>query len=134
MRPLACLNSAARDRFSAQRTLPLALSLSFLVVGLDQFLQTAPEQFAASPLLQFLRWLSDGLMAFPLFAAAVWTGHRVADRIGLAVDDRAGCVKRALLIAAALAVAVPGVLVACSGQGGAGGSTEVSAAANRRAC
>jgi sigma-E factor negative regulatory protein RseB len=36
-----------------------------------------------------------------------------------------------LLIAAALAVAVPGVLVACSGQGGAGGSTEVSAAASR---
>jgi hypothetical protein len=109
MRLLACLNSAARDRFSAQRTLPLAFLLSFLVVGLDQFLQTAPQQFSASPLLQLLRWLSDGLMAFPLFAAAVWTGQRVADRLGLALDDRADCARRALLIAAALAVVlVPG--------------------------
>jgi hypothetical protein len=89
--------------------LPLALLLSFLVVGLDQFLQTAPEQFSASPLLQFLRWLSDGLMAFPLFAVAVWTGQRVADRLGLAPDDRADSVRRALLIAAAIAVVlVPG--------------------------
>jgi hypothetical protein len=109
MRLLACLNSAARDRFSAQKTLPLALLLSFLVVGLDQFLQTAPAQFSASPLLQLLRWLSDGLMAFPLFAVGVWTGHRAADRLRLAVDSRADCVQRALLIAAALAVVlIPG--------------------------
>ena len=109
MRLLACPNLGDRESFGPQKTLPLALLLSFLVVGLDQFLQTAPGQFGASPLLQFLRWLSDGLMAFPLFASAVWSGHRIADRLGLTLDSRSDCVKRALLLAIAIAVVlVPG--------------------------
>ena len=62
MRLLASLNFAIR-RFSPQETLPLAALLSFLIVGLYQFLQTTPAQFGAAPLFQVLRWLSDGLMA-----------------------------------------------------------------------
>ena len=109
MRLLTCLNSAIRRMFSPQETLPLAALLSFLIVGLYQFLQTAPAQFGASPLFQVLRWLSDGLMAVPLFAAAVWTGHWSASRLGLTLTSRADVFKRALLIAAALALfLIPG--------------------------
>src|SRR5262245_6485893 len=109
MRLQACLNSAIRRRFSPQETLPLAALLSVLTVGLYQVLQTAPAQFGTSPLFQVLRWLSDGLMALPLFAAAVWTGHWSASRLGLTLAGRADVFKRALLIAAALAVfLIPG--------------------------
>jgi hypothetical protein len=109
MRLSACLNSAIRRRFDPQETLPLAALLSFLLTGLYQFLQTAPAQFGASPLFQVLRWLSDGLMALPLFAVAVWTGHWAASRLGLTLTSRADVFRRALLIAGALAVfLIPG--------------------------
>ena len=109
MRLLTCLNSAIRRRFGPQETLPLAALLSFLTVGLYQFLQTTPTQFGASPLFQVLRWLSDGLMALPLFAAAVWTGHWTASRLGLTLTSRVDVFKRALLIAAALTLfLIPG--------------------------
>ena len=109
MRLLTCPNSAIRRSFGPQETLPLATLLSFLTVGLYQFLQTAPAQFGASPLFQVLRWLSDGLMALPLFAAAVWAGHWAASRLGLTLTSRADVFKRALLIAAALTLfLIPG--------------------------
>ena len=109
MRLLTCPNSAIRRSFGPQETLPLAALLSFLTVGLYQFLQTAPAQFGASPLFQVLRWLSDGLMALPLFAGAVWAGHWAASRLGLTLTSRADVFKRALLIAAALTLfLIPG--------------------------
>jgi hypothetical protein len=104
MRLSVCRDSAIRRTFGPQETLPLAALLSFLLVGLYQFLQTAPAQFGASPLFQVLRWLSDGLMAMPLFAAAVWTGHWAASRLGLTLASRTDVFRRALLIAGALAV------------------------------
>lgn len=109
MRLLACPNSGIEPGYERSETFSLAVLLSFLVVGLDQFLQTAPAQLAASPLFQVLRWASDGLMALPLFAAAVWTGHWGAARLGYTLAGRADVFKRALLIAAILAVfLIPG--------------------------
>lgn len=109
MRLPACPNFAIRHRFGDHETLPLALVLSFLVVGLDQFLQTTPAQFGTAPLFQFLRWVSDGLMALPLFAAAVWTGHWLANRTGLGTNRRTDVFKRAFMITAALALLlIPG--------------------------
>jgi hypothetical protein len=106
---LTCRHSAIPRWLGRLETFSMALALSFPVVALDQFLHTSPAQFAASPAFQALRWVSDALMALPLFAAAVWTGHLIADRMGLQMISRAEIFKRALLISGSLAVfLIPG--------------------------
>jgi hypothetical protein len=84
-----------------------ALMISFPVIGLDQFLRTAPDRFPADPSTAVGHWLTDSLIALPLFAASVWAADRIAGRAGLGMAGRADTVKRALLIAlfAALAMA-----------------------------
>lgn len=95
--------------FERRETISLTVALSFLVVGFDQFLHTSPTQFGASPAFQLFRWVSDALMALPLFAAAVWAGHLLADRIGLGSTDDSAILKRAVLVSGSLAVfLVPG--------------------------
>lgn len=107
MRALACGNSASRARLDGHSIVTAALMMSFPVIGLDQFLRTAPARFPADPSTAVQHWLTDSLMALPLFAAGVWAGDRLAGRAGLGMASRADLVKRALLIAllAALALA-----------------------------
>jgi hypothetical protein len=84
-----------------------ALLISFPVIGLDQFLRTAPDRFPADPPAAAGHWLTGSLIALPLFTASVWAADRVAGRAGLGIAGRADLVRRALLIAlfAALAMA-----------------------------
>lgn len=92
-----------------QDVLIIALVLSFTVIGLDQFLYTAPVQFQAGPGSEVLRWASDSLIAVPLFALGVWAGQWIAGRSGIGLASRADVLRRALLIAASVAVVmVPG--------------------------
>lgn len=73
----------------------MALMISFPVIGLDQFLRTTPAKFSEQPVIQVQHWLSDSLMALPLFAVGIWAGDLVARRAGLGTRHPA---KRALLI------------------------------------
>jgi predicted DNA repair protein MutK len=63
-------------------TLWLATLLVFPVIGLEQVLHTTTVALLQAPVYQALHWLSDGLFALPLGAVAVWSGHRVARRLG----------------------------------------------------
>jgi hypothetical protein len=107
MRALACRNSADRVMLDGHSIVTAALLISFPVIGLDQFLRTAPARFPADPPAAVGHWLTDSLIALPLFAASVWAADRIAGRAGLGIAGRADLVRRALLIAlfAALAMA-----------------------------
>lgn len=109
MRIFTFENTAISRLFSRHETFALALALSFLVVALDQFLHTSPEQFGASPAFQAFRWLSDSLMALPLFVAAAWAGHLIADMMGLQMHMRGEIFGRALIISGSVALfLIPG--------------------------
>lgn len=99
MRALACGNSADRAMLDGHSIVTAALIISFPVIGLDQFLRTAPARFSADPSTAVQHWLTDSLMALPLFAASVWAADRIASRAGLGMASRADLVKRALLVA-----------------------------------
>ena len=87
----------------------MSLALSFTVIGLEQFLYTAPLQFREAPGSSVLLWVTNSLIALPLFALGVWASQRIAGRRGIGMAARADLVRRALLAAAALAVVlVPG--------------------------
>src|SRR5260370_22546394 len=87
----------------------MSLALSFTVIGLEQFIYTAPVQFQEAPGSGVLRWACDSLIALPLFALGAWAAQRLADARGIGMDSRPDLLKRALLTAAALAIApVPG--------------------------
>jgi hypothetical protein len=102
-------NSAVSRLLSRHETFCLAVILSFPVVALDQFLHTSPAVIGASPAFQSLRWISDTLMALPLFAGGVWTGHLIADRMGLQPTVHSEIFGRALVISGSLAVfLIPG--------------------------
>ena len=63
-------------------TLWLGTLLVFPVIGLEQALHTTTAALLQAPVYQALHWLSDSLFALPLGACAVWSGHRVARRLG----------------------------------------------------
>jgi hypothetical protein len=87
----------------------MALVLSFSVIGLEQFLYTAPVQFQASPGSEVLRWATDALIALPLFALGVWAGQWIASRRGIGLASGPDVARRAVLIAVSVAIAmVPG--------------------------
>jgi hypothetical protein len=87
----------------------MSIALSFTVIGLEQFLYTAPAQFQESPGSSILLWACDSLIALPLFALGIWGGHRIARWRGIGMARRADLLRRALLTAAAVAVVlVPG--------------------------
>jgi hypothetical protein len=87
----------------------MSLVLSFTVIGLEQFLYTAPVQFQEAPGSGVLRWACDSLIALPLFALGVWAAQRMADWRGIGLGSRADLLRRSLLTAASLAVVlIPG--------------------------
>jgi hypothetical protein len=107
MRALACRNSVDLVMLDGHSIVTAALMISFPVIGLDQFLRTAPARFPADPPAAVGHWVTGSLIALPLFAASVWAADRIAGRAGLGIASRADLVRRALLIAlfAALAMA-----------------------------
>jgi hypothetical protein len=107
MQALACRNSVDGVTLDGHSIVTTALLISFPVIGLDQFLRTAAARFPADPPAAVGHWLTDSLIALPLFAASVWAADRIAGRAGLGIADRADLMRRALLIAlfAALAMA-----------------------------
>jgi hypothetical protein len=84
----------------------LAASLSFPVIALDQFLRTSPAQFSGQPVTEIAHWITDSMMALPLFAIGILVADRIAGRAGIGMARRADVVKRALLITAACVVVV----------------------------
>jgi hypothetical protein len=87
----------------------MSLALSFTVIGLQQFLYTAPLQFQEAPGSSILLWGTNSLIALPLFALGISAGQRIAVRRGIGMARGADLLRRALLTAAALAVVlVPG--------------------------
>lgn len=90
--------------FERHEVFSVAVALGVAVIAFDQFLHTSPAQFGAAPAFQVFRWVSSTLMALPLFAAAVWAGHLIADRVGLGSATRRDLFERALLISGSLAV------------------------------
>src|SRR5438105_3697277 len=87
----------------------MSLVLSFTVIGLEQFLYTAPVQFQEAPGSGILRWACDSLIALPLFALGVWAAQWVADWRGIGTGSRADVLRRSLLTAASVAVVlIPG--------------------------
>lgn len=95
MRSLAWKKPAVPTTLTGHGILIMALMISFPVIGLDQFLRTAPSKFSEQPVIQVQHWLSDSLMAIPLFAVGIWAGDLIARRAGLGTRRP---VKRALLI------------------------------------
>jgi len=82
----------------------IALATSFTVIGLDNFLYTAPAQFQAGPGSEVLRWACDSLIVTPIFALAVWAAQWIAGRRGIGIAAARDVFARALLITACLAV------------------------------
>jgi hypothetical protein len=103
MRVLAWKKSAVPATLTGHEILIMALMISFPVIGLDQFLRTAPAKFSEQPLIQVQHWLSDSLMALPLFAVGIWGGDLIARRAGLGTRRP---VRRALLISLLTALAM----------------------------
>jgi uncharacterized membrane protein YoaK (UPF0700 family) len=103
MRSLAWKKPAGPATLTGHGILIMALMISFPVIGLDQFLRTAPSKFSEQPVIQIQHWLSDSLMAIPLFAVGIWAGDLIARRAGLGMRRP---VKRALLISLLTALAM----------------------------
>ena len=87
----------------------LAVWLSFPVIGLDQFLRTTPAQISTQPATAIGHWVTDSMIALPLFAIGVLAADWIARRMRLGTDHRADVLKRALLVTAtcALVLALP---------------------------
>jgi hypothetical protein len=93
-------------------TLWLAPLLAFPVIGFEQVLHTSSVALQGAPLYQTLHWLSDALMALPLAFVAVWSGHRLARRLGHRAQNVPDTFAHALLIALLFAlVLVPGAIL-----------------------
>jgi hypothetical protein len=105
MRSFAWRNPA-EAAMSGHDVIVLALLISFPVIGLDLFLRTTPAQLAARPAPVIEYWVTDSLMALPLFAAGVWAGDRIAGLAGLGTAGRRDVLKRALVITLAAALAL----------------------------
>lgn len=105
MRCLPCVNMPG-DKLSGRGIVVLATSLSFPVIGLDDFLRISPGQLSAQPVTEIAHWIADSMMALPLFAIGVLAADWVAGRARIGMDRRVDVLKRALLVAAACAVVV----------------------------
>lgn len=103
MRSLAWKKPARPATLAGHGILILALMISFPVIGLDQFLRTMPTKFSEQPMIQVQHWLSDSLMALPLFAVGIWAGDLIARRAGLGTKSP---VRRALLVSLLTALAM----------------------------
>jgi hypothetical protein len=107
--PLTRPKTASTFAADGQDIFVISLVLSFTVIGLDQFLYTAPVQFQEAPGSGILRWACDSLIALPLFALGVWAAQRIADWRGIGTGSRADLLRRSLLTVASLAVVlIPG--------------------------
>jgi hypothetical protein len=104
MRFMTWARSPGHASYGGQELLRLALAISFPVIGLDQFLRTTPAQLSAQPVLQAEHWVTNSLMALPLFAAGIWAGDWVANRSGLGIAGRSDIFKRALVIVLLIAL------------------------------
>jgi hypothetical protein len=82
----------------------IALATSFTVIGLDNFLYTAPVQFQAGPGSEILRWACDSLIVTPVFALAIWAAQWIAGRRGIGIAAARDVAARALLITVCLAI------------------------------
>jgi hypothetical protein len=82
----------------------LALWLSFPVIGLDQFLRSSPAQISSQPAAAIGHWVTDSMIALPLFAIGVLAADWIARRLRLGLDHRADVLKRALLVTAMCAL------------------------------
>lgn len=89
---------------SGRNVLILAFLISFPVIGLDQFLRIRPGQWAAQPGTEITHWLTDSMMAAPLFAIGILAADWIARRARLATDRPADAIKRAALITVACAL------------------------------
>jgi hypothetical protein len=103
---LASARSPARLAPDGRNVLRLALIISFPVIGLDKFLRTTPAQLSGQPLLLAQGWVTDSLMALPLFAVSVWAAGWIASQAGLGLVSRPDVLKRAVLIALLAALAL----------------------------
>jgi hypothetical protein len=103
MRSLAWKKPRRSATLTGHGILIMALMISFPVIGLDQFLRTTPAKFSEQPVIQVQHWLSDSLMALPLFAVGIWGGDLIARRAGIGTRHP---VKRALLISLLTALAM----------------------------
>jgi hypothetical protein len=97
-------NASEEITLDGQGLFAMSVVLSFTVIGLLQFLYTAPAQFQEAPGSSVLLWATNSLIALPLFALGIWGGHWIATRRGIGMSRRADLVRRALLTAAILAV------------------------------
>jgi hypothetical protein len=77
----------------------MSLLISFPVIGLDKFLRTPAASLAAQPLTQLGYWITDSVMAVPLFALSVWVGDLIAARAGIGTARHSDLFKRSLVIA-----------------------------------
>ncbi len=98
-------NSAATWGLGGREITVLALMISFPVIGLDQFLRATSGNLSAQPYVQAGQWLTDSLIALPLFAIGVWAGDRIAALAGLGGARRADVLKRAVLVTLLAALA-----------------------------
>jgi hypothetical protein len=107
--PLTRPKTASTFTPDGQEIFVISLVLSFTVIGLDQFLYTAPVQFQEAPGSGILRWACDSLIALPLFALGVWAAQRIADWRGIGLDARADVLRRSVLTTASVAIVlIPG--------------------------
>lgn len=67
-------------------------------MGTDQFLRAPPSSFPVG------HWITDSLMALPLFAAGCWAGDLLAARMGLGAARLPEILKRSLITSLACAL------------------------------
>jgi hypothetical protein len=92
------------DHLSGRSIAVLAACVGFPVIALDQFLRTSPGKFSAQPATEIAHWITDSMMALPLFAVGILAAEWIAGRAGIGTARRADVIKRALLVTAACAV------------------------------
>lgn len=72
--------------------------VSLPTMALDQLLRTPLASLTGQPALQAQHWITDSLMALPLFAAACWAGDLVASRMAFDGGNFSEVIKRPLII------------------------------------
>lgn len=72
--------------------------VSLPTMALDQLLRTPLASLTGQPALQAQHWITDSLMALPLFAAACWAGDLVVSRMAFDGGNFAEVIKRPLII------------------------------------
>lgn len=103
MSSLPCAKKSGHG-LSGRGIVVLAACIGLPVIGLDQVLRTSPRQFSAQPLTEIAHWVTDSMMALPLFAIGVLAADWVAVRAGIGMDRGTDALRRALLVTAACAI------------------------------